>query len=270
MHRAAARGGLKAASTSTACSRWPPRPPTLPAPAASSETPARQDIRIAMARDNAFGFYYPGRSRSLRARRRQAVFLRRAADKRLPDADGLFIGGGFPETQAARLAANASLRADIARAIAPGLPTYAECGGMMYLVPLHPLGRRNPRDGRGQSRPTRCMHTRPQGRGLVVLEETADAPCGPAPRRRCAGLPAHEFHYAASRTSSRLAVRLRGPRGYRHRTAATTASCSATCSPISATCATPRAIIGRGASSPSSGKRATARKSWRRNGRRAN
>lgn len=54
-------------------------------------------------------------------------------DKYLPAIDGLFIGGGFSETQATALEANYPLRQQIKMAIENGLPTYAECGGLMYL-----------------------------------------------------------------------------------------------------------------------------------------
>ncbi|MFO1268135.1 MAG: hypothetical protein U1F67_15975 [Rubrivivax sp.] len=63
------------------------------------------------------------------------VFFDTLADAALPSAlDGLVIGGGFPETAMAALEANASMRASIRDAIAAGLPTYAECGGLMYLT----------------------------------------------------------------------------------------------------------------------------------------
>ena len=112
-----------------------------------------------------------------------------------PRRDGLFIGGGFPETQGPRLEANASLRADIAQKIRHGLPAYAECGGMMYLTrsirwgdTSHEMAGVIPADA--------VMHARPQGRGLAVLEETADAPW-PAASSGLAPIPAHEFHYAS-------------------------------------------------------------------------
>mgnify|MGYP001823955037 CR=1 FL=1 len=54
-------------------------------------------------------------------------------DEGLPELDGLYIGGGFPETSAARLTENASFRRSVKAAAAAGLPIYAECGGLIYL-----------------------------------------------------------------------------------------------------------------------------------------
>ena len=109
--------------------------PALPS-SAPIEQPRRsgKSIRIAVARDSAFGFYYADDLEAFERAGARLCFFDALSDSRLPDADGLFIGGGFPETQAAALEANAGLRADIARKIRAGLPTYAECGGMMYLA----------------------------------------------------------------------------------------------------------------------------------------
>ena len=54
-------------------------------------------------------------------------------DEKLPDLDGLYIGGGFPETSAKELAANSGFRKSVKQAADNGLPIYAECGGLIYL-----------------------------------------------------------------------------------------------------------------------------------------
>ena len=169
--------------------------PPLPAGPGVSCPIAKQDVRIAVARDSAFGFYYTDDLETFERSGAKLCFFDALSDSRLPDADGLFIGGGFPETQAAQLEANASLRADIARKIRAGLPAYAECGGMMYLArsirwgdACHEMAGAIPADA--------VMHAKPQGKGLAVLEETPDAPW-PAPPSGPAPLPAHEFHYAS-------------------------------------------------------------------------
>ena len=155
-----------------------------------------QRIRIAVARDSAFGFYYADDFEAFERAGAKLCFFDALSDNRLPDADGLFIGGGFPETQAAALEANAELRADIARRIRAGLPAYAECGGLMYLARSiqwkgvsHQMVGIVPADA--------VMYERPQGRGLVLLEETEDAPWPSAESASKTRIPGHEFHYAA-------------------------------------------------------------------------
>ena len=163
------------------------------APAAA--TPPRQELRIAVARDSAFGFYYPDDLEAFERAGAKLCFFDALSDSRLPDTDGLFIGGGFPETQAPKLEANASLRADIAHKVRLGLPTYAECGGMMYLTRSIRWGDASYQMA-GVIPADAAMHARPQGRGLAVLEETGFAPWPAAPAGR-ARLHAHEFHYAS-------------------------------------------------------------------------
>ena len=171
------------------------------APALQSRAPIRRSrrydksIRIAVARDSAFGFYYADDLEAFERAGAKLCFFDALSDSRLPEADGLFIGGGFPETQAAALEANAELRADIARKIRSGLPTYAECGGMMYLArsiqwkgASHQMVGVIPADA--------VMHDRPQGRGLVLLQETGKSPW-PSMNASEGKIPAHEFHYAA-------------------------------------------------------------------------
>jgi cobyrinic acid a,c-diamide synthase len=91
--------------------------------------------KIAVARDEAFSFYYEDNLDLLREAGAEVVLFSPLSDAALPlGCHGLYIGGGFPEVYAARLADNAALRDEIRTAIANGLPTYAECGGLMYLT----------------------------------------------------------------------------------------------------------------------------------------
>jgi cobyrinic acid a,c-diamide synthase len=164
-----------------------------PAPAAQAAPRSRgATLRIAIARDRAFGFYYPDDLAALAAAGVELVPFDTLRDARLPEADGLLIGGGFPETCMAELEANAALRADIRQAIEAGLPAYAECGGLMYLS----------RSIRWRGRVARMvgaipgdtvMHDRPVGRGYVQLEETVAMPW------RGGGAPVlgHEFHHSS-------------------------------------------------------------------------
>ncbi|MGB0561347.1 MAG: cobyrinate a,c-diamide synthase [Spirulinaceae cyanobacterium] len=92
-----------------------------------------QPIPIAIARDRAFNFYYADNLDLLQALGAEFIPWSPLAD-RLPDrAQGVILGGGFPELFAAELAANQAAMTDLRRAIAHGLPVYAECGGLMYL-----------------------------------------------------------------------------------------------------------------------------------------
>ncbi|MBM3949866.1 MAG: cobyrinate a,c-diamide synthase [Rhodospirillales bacterium] len=156
------------------------------------------DVRIGVARDSAFGFYYPGDLEALAAAGAELVFFDTLRDRALPDIDGLFIGGGFPETHMAGLEANASLRGEIRAALAAGLPAYAECGGLMYLC-RRLKWKGDVRDMVGAIAADVTLHARPQGRGYVRLKETG---AGPWPKAGDADetprdIPAHEFHHGA-------------------------------------------------------------------------
>ena len=90
--------------------------------------------RLAIARDSAFCFYYEENLRLLTEAGFELVSFRPTLDPRLPaDIDGVYIGGGYPESFAADLAANASLGFDLRERAAAGMPIYAECGGLVYL-----------------------------------------------------------------------------------------------------------------------------------------
>ncbi|MFP5350406.1 MAG: cobyrinate a,c-diamide synthase [Gammaproteobacteria bacterium] len=156
--------------------------------------PSRPDrIRLAIARDAAFGFYYPGDLEALRAAGAELVPFDTLRDARLPTADALFIGGGFPETQMERLAANRALRRDIHDAIERGMPAYAECGGLMYLSRSLRWGERRC-EMVGVIPADTVMHDRPMGRGYVRLRETGR---GPWPSSTGVEVRAHEFHYSS-------------------------------------------------------------------------
>ena len=156
-------------------------------PAASAEHPV-----IAVARDEAFCFYYEESLAMLERLGARLVCFSPLGDECLPaDACGLYIGGGYPELHAAELSANVGMRTCVREAIASGMPTIAECGGFLY---LHD----ELEDEKGVAWPmVGTVPARAFGRGRLgrfgYVTLTA----------RCAGLiadvgqsvSAHEFHY---------------------------------------------------------------------------
>jgi cobyrinic acid a,c-diamide synthase len=165
----------------------------LPGGEPAADAAGGAPVRIGIARDAAFGFYYPGDLDALRAAGAELVDFSALHDSHLPQVDGVFIGGGFPETHMDALAANASLRRELRDAIEAGLPAYAECGGLMYLARgIEWNGRRAGMVGVIPA--DIVMHSRPVGRGYVHLRETGR---GPWPRPQAPLIHAHEFHYSS-------------------------------------------------------------------------
>ena len=99
----------------------------------AAETPPGERVRIAIATDPAFNFYYPDNLSLLTAQGTELIPWSPLADSLPGDIDGLYLGGGFPEMFAEGLAANKAARTAVKQAIVAGMPTYAECGGLMYL-----------------------------------------------------------------------------------------------------------------------------------------
>ena len=169
-----------------------PLPALSPLPSAIN----RPRVRIGIARDAVFGFYYPGDLDALQAAGAELVNFDTLHSAALPAVDGLFIGGGFPETQMDALSENRKLRRGVHDAIEAGMPVYAECGGLMYLA------RSIEWNGHsaamvGVIPADIVMHPRPVGRGYVHLRETGQCRW---PRTGAAGAPlirAHEFHYSS-------------------------------------------------------------------------
>jgi len=160
--------------------------------------PQVPDVRIAIARDAAFGFYYPDDLGAFAAAGAELIPFDTLNDPGLPEADGLFIGGGFPETHLEPLAANQSLLTDIREKLVAGLPAYAECGGMMYLA-RSIRWRHEEYTMVGVIPADVVVAERPQGRGYVRLQETERSlwPALPHNKQHAGSdIPAHEFHYA--------------------------------------------------------------------------
>lgn len=103
-------------------------------PHAEYDAQPGRGLRLGIARDEAFSFYYPTSLRVLERLGAVLVPFQPLHDEALPAVDGVLIGGGFPEMFAAQLAENASMRRSIRQAAEEGMPIYAECGGYMYLM----------------------------------------------------------------------------------------------------------------------------------------
>ena len=154
----------------------------------------RPDVRIAVARDSAFGFYYASDLEALEAAGAELVPFNTLGDARIPDADGLLIGGGFPETHMAALEANTAMRASVRDSIEAGMPAFAECGGLMYLA--RSLSWKDATcEMAGVIAGDAVMHDRPQGKGYVKLRETGNGPWQPL-LAHGGDICAHEFHYS--------------------------------------------------------------------------
>lgn len=147
-------------------------------------------VRIAVAQDKAFCFYYADNFDVLRALGAELVPFSPLADENLSQGiDGLYLGGGYPELHAAQLAENHTMRADIHDAVRGGLPTIAECGGFLYL--------HRTLDGAAMAGVWDAdahLTKKLQPFGYVTLTARRDNLLCPAGER----IRAHEFHYAVS------------------------------------------------------------------------
>ena len=165
--------------------------------------------RIGVMFDQAFNFYYPDNLEALTMAGAQLVFINSLKD-RLPEIDGLYLGGGFPEFFLDGLEENQGLRKDIADAVEDGLPVYAECAGLMYLcrgIRWHDRYR----EMVGVIPAEVEISQRPQGHGYVVAEVVAENPLLPVGLT----LRGHEFHHSKLHWATDLdfAYRIRRGRG---------------------------------------------------------
>ena len=97
--------------------------------------PSISKLKIGVALDNSFNFYYNENLNSLRNLRAEITFFSPLTDNHIPnDVSGLMLGGGFPEVMADKLHSNQSMRRSIKTSVEQGMPIYGECGGLMYLT----------------------------------------------------------------------------------------------------------------------------------------
>jgi cobyrinic acid a,c-diamide synthase len=145
-------------------------------------------ITVAVASGKAFTFTYTDTLDALQAAGAEVREFDPLTDGSLPpEADGLIIGGGFPEVYAADLAANESLLSDIRKRAVEGMPTWAECGGLIVLA--------ESLDGREMAGvvPARASMTGRLTLGYRNVVTNGDSPVGPAGTR----FRGHEFHYSS-------------------------------------------------------------------------
>lgn len=147
--------------------------------------------RIGFIRDRSFWFYYPENLKQLEELGAVLVEIDAISDPELPPLDALYIGGGFPETQAQPLTDNKNFRNSLREGIEEGLPVYAECGGFMYLgQSLHVNDKTYPMVG---ALPVEfILQKKPQGHGYTILEVNSPNPYYPVGE----ALKGHEFHYS--------------------------------------------------------------------------
>lgn len=147
---------------------------------------------IGVIRDAAFQFYYPENIEALQAAGAEVVEISPLRDRALPAVlDGLYIGGGFPETHARELAENAGFREELLARVKGGMPLYAECGGLIYMgEELEVDGEIHPMTGLFPL--SFSVSKRPQGHGYVVAEVTAENPFFNVGTT----LKGHEFRYS--------------------------------------------------------------------------
>ncbi|MCB1801453.1 MAG: cobyrinate a,c-diamide synthase, partial [Gammaproteobacteria bacterium] len=171
------------------------RVPAAPGGPLPDVVPVGDTIRLAYANDAAFGFYYAGDLEAMRAAGAELVPFSPLSDTALPLCDGVFLGGGFPETHMQALEENGAMRAALAAYIENDGPVYAECGGLMYLCERLTWNGKT-RKMAGVIPAGVSMHRKPQGRGYVRLRETAAHPW-PLSVDGSEPVSAHEFHYSA-------------------------------------------------------------------------
>jgi cobyrinic acid a,c-diamide synthase len=150
-----------------------------------------QKPRIGILKDSAFQFYYPENIDALAAGGAEVVFVSPLKDNELPELDGLYIGGGFPETHAQQLVDNTRFSTRLKALVEDGFPIYAECGGLMYLGENLVL--------EGNSYPmagilplTFDFFKRPQGHGYTIFKVERENPYFEVGTE----IRGHEFHYS--------------------------------------------------------------------------
>ena len=154
-------------------------------------------LRIGVALDESFSFYYEDNLDELRRLGADIRFFSPLHDGKLPNVDALYIGGGYPEINAALLEESASMRQHIRKSFEDGMPIYAECGGLMY------LGRETTSVDGKRHKMARVFDldtqmTRKLTLGYTEMESVSDTPISTHEDR----LYGHESHYSVAENVS--------------------------------------------------------------------
>ncbi len=157
----------------------------------SASSQPKDTIKIGIAKDQAFNFYYPDNLEALTNAGAELIPFNTLVDQELPNVKGLYIGGGFPEVFMKELEGNIALRKAIKKAIDNGMPIYAECGGLMYLA--RNITWNNETRKMVGGIPCDIHQTnKPKGFGYTVLNPTVSKSWFPMDKE----MKAHEFHYS--------------------------------------------------------------------------
>lgn len=156
------------------------------------DSPSPRQCRLGIAYDDAFHFYYEDNLNRLRTLGAELVYFSPINDRELPDVDGLYFGGGYPEAHARELSANTAMLQAIRNHAAEGGVIYAECGGLMYLTDaIRTLdGARWPMAAIVPG--VAAMSDRLQALGYVEVETQAHSILGPAQTH----FRGHQFRYS--------------------------------------------------------------------------
>jgi len=147
---------------------------------------------IGIIKDSAFQFYYPDNFEALVLEGAKLVFISPLKNKIIPSVDALYIGGGFPETHAEKLAENIRFKEQLKTMAENGLPIYAECGGLMYLgEELILKGNTYPMVGIFPV--SYSFSKKPKGHGYTIISVVRDNPYFAIGTE----IKGHEFHYSS-------------------------------------------------------------------------
>lgn len=177
--------------------------PDLPIDATREIEPRARCCRIGIAYDEAFHFYYEDNLAELERAGAELVRFSPTHDQKLPEVDGLYFGGGYPEAVASELSSNTAMREAVQSFRASGRPIYAECGGLMYLSEaIRTLdGKTYPMTGALPGTAVMCETL--QAIGYVEIDTVAPSFLGGTGMR----WRGHQFRYSNLEPAPREAVR---------------------------------------------------------------